>query len=110
MYNPSNCECECDKSCAVGEYLNYENCKRRKTLADKPIEECTENIKETNLVKINSRKCKHNSCVLYIVLLSLIITINIGIAVYFVYYKYINHNKQNFSKYDYVYQSKKLLI
>ena len=53
MYNPSNCVCECDKSCAVGEYLNYENCKLRKTLAGKPIEECTENIKETNLVKIN---------------------------------------------------------
>ena len=26
----SNCECECDKSCNVGEYLHYENCKCRK--------------------------------------------------------------------------------
>ena len=26
-WNPSNCECECDKSCNVGEYLDYENCK-----------------------------------------------------------------------------------
>ena len=25
--NPGNCECECDKSCDVGEYLDYENCK-----------------------------------------------------------------------------------
>ena len=24
--NPSICECECDKSCDVGEYLHYENC------------------------------------------------------------------------------------
>ena len=24
-WNPSNCECECDKSCNVGEYLDYEN-------------------------------------------------------------------------------------
>ena len=23
--NPSNCECECDKSCDVGEYLDYKN-------------------------------------------------------------------------------------
>ena len=23
IWNPSNCECECDKSCDVGEYLNY---------------------------------------------------------------------------------------
>ena len=27
IWNPSNCECECDKSCDVGEYLNYEKCK-----------------------------------------------------------------------------------
>ena len=26
IWNPSNCECECDKSCDVGEYLDYENC------------------------------------------------------------------------------------
>ena len=25
VWNPSNCECECDKSCDVGEYLDYEN-------------------------------------------------------------------------------------
>ena len=24
--NPSNRECECDKSCDVGEYLDYKNC------------------------------------------------------------------------------------
>ena len=23
IWNPRNCECECDKSCDVGEYLNY---------------------------------------------------------------------------------------
>ena len=23
IWNPSNCECECDKSCDVGEYLDY---------------------------------------------------------------------------------------
>ena len=25
IWNPSNCECECDKSCDVGEYSDYEN-------------------------------------------------------------------------------------
>ena len=30
FWNPSNCECECDKACDIGEYLNYENCKCRK--------------------------------------------------------------------------------
>ena len=32
IWNPSNCEFECDESCAVGEYLDYENCKFRKKL------------------------------------------------------------------------------
>ena len=31
---------------------------------------------------------------------------NTGIATYFVCYKYMNHNKENISKYDYVYQAK----
>ena len=26
------CECECDKSCDIGEYLYYKNCKCRKKL------------------------------------------------------------------------------
>ena len=36
----------------------------------------------------------------------MLFTINIGIATYFIYYKYINHNEENVSKYDYVYQRK----
>ena len=60
-----------------------------------------------SLVKINSTKCKRNSCILHIVLFSIFFKINIGIATYFVYYKYINHhNKENVSVYDYVYQRK----
>ena len=30
--NRSNCECECDKSCNVDDYLDYENCKHRKKI------------------------------------------------------------------------------
>ena len=25
IWNSNNCECECDKSCDVGEYLDYKN-------------------------------------------------------------------------------------
>ena len=42
IWNPSNCECECDKSCYVGEYLDYER---------SSAEECTENIDEVKIVK-----------------------------------------------------------
>ena len=48
-WNPSNYECEYDKSCDVGEYLDYKNCKYRKRLVDKLAEECSENIDEKEL-------------------------------------------------------------
>ena len=95
--NPSNCECEYDKSCDIGEYLDYENCKCRKRLIDKLVEECTENIEETKLVEKtsakNENKHKCSSCTLYIVLFSIIFTINIGISIYFTYF-YL-HLKKN---------------
>ena len=75
-------------------------------MVDKLIEECNENIEATILIKINSTKGKNNSCILYIVLFSIFFTINIGIAIYFIYYKYINHNEKNVFKHDYVYQRK----
>ena len=77
-------------------------------MIDKLVDECDANInEETNLVEINSKKCKHNSCILYIVLFSIFFTINVGIGAYFIYYKYTNLNKENVSKYyDYVYRTK----
>ena len=105
-WNPSNCECECDKSCDISEYLDYEKCKCKKRLVDKLVDECDGNIDETSLVKINSTKCKHNSCMLYIVLFSIFFIINVGIATYFIYYKYMNRSKENVSVYDYFYETK----
>ena len=45
-WNASNCKCECDKSCDVGKYLDYENCKHKKRLVNELVEECNENIYE----------------------------------------------------------------
>ena len=105
IWNPSNCECECDKSCDIGEYLDYENCKCRKRLVDKLVDECDENVNKIKMV--SESKNKFNSCILYIVLFSIFFTINVGIGAYFVSCKYMNRNKENVSKYyDYVYQTK----
>ena len=104
MWNPSNCECECDKSCDVGEYLDYKNCRGRKKLADKLVEECAESVKEVKIVSENKNKC--SSCILYTVLFSIFFTLTIGIGVYFVYYKYMNHNNENIPKYGYTYLAK----
>ena len=67
------------------------------------MDECDENIDdEVKILDNNENEC--NSCILYIVLFSIFFTINIGIPSYFLYYKYVNQNKENVSKCDYVYQ------
>ena len=79
-----------DKSCDIGEYLDYSKCKCRKKLVDKLIEECTESIDEVEITEItqaeNERKNKCSSCTLYIALFSIFFTISIGIAIYFAYF------------------------
>ena len=63
-WNPSTCECECDKSCDGDEYLDHENCKCRKRLVDKLVEECGENIDEAKLAEI--ALCEHvNECICF---------------------------------------------
>ena len=59
IQNPSNWECECDKSCYIGEYLDYEKCKCRKKLVDKLVEECTENVEDVKLAKLTSNENKN---------------------------------------------------
>ena len=63
-----------------------------KKLVDKLVVECTENIDEVKIAEVtltkNMRKC--SSCILHIVLFSIVFTINVGICTYFVYNKYMN--------------------
>ena len=49
IWNPSNCESECNKAYDVGEYLDHENCKCRKKLVDELVDECTETVEEVKL-------------------------------------------------------------
>ena len=63
-----------------------------KKLVDKLVVVCTENIDEVKIAEVtltkNMRKC--SSCILHIVLFSIVFTINVGICTYFVYNKYMN--------------------
>ena len=81
ILNPSNCEYECDKSCDIGEYLDYKNFRCKKRIIDKLVEECSENIygNETidvissnaiplNAIPLNVYKKVCNSSMVYIVL------------------------------------------
>ena len=89
------------------EYLNHRNCTCRKRLVDKLAEECNENIDEEKLSEIfeHGNKCIC-SYIVFIVSSVIVLKICIGISTYFVYYKYINRNKENVSVYDYVSQAK----
>ena len=50
IWNPSNCECKCNKSCDFSEYLDYKNCKWRKRLVKKLADECNEDIDEVKIL------------------------------------------------------------
>ena len=90
IWNPRNCECECNKSCDIGEYLNHKNCKCGQKVIDKLIEECSENIDENktlynetlDIISSSDNNKTSNSCIVYIVLFSLFLIINISMAIY----------------------------
>ena len=50
VLNPSNCNCACDKSCDIREYLDYKNCKCKRTIVGELVEECSKNIDENEMV------------------------------------------------------------
>ena len=103
IWNLINCECECDKSCDVGEYVDYANCKCRNRLVYKLVEECTENVDEVKITEITFFECNsvehknkcRSTCTIYVVLIVIVFTICIGIGTYFIYCKYMNNDKKN---------------
>ena len=102
IWNPSNCACECDKSCGIGQYLDYKNCVCRNSLVDKLIEECTnviygDTIYNETLTVASSNDCA--SCTPYIVLFTVFFSISVIISGGFVYFPWYK-NKQLDSKKD----------
>ena len=91
IWNPSNCECECDKSSDVGEYLDYKNCKCRKRLIDELVEGCSENIDEDEIIyngTLNNYENVCDTCTIYTVLIviSFIKKLRISVFIYFHWY------------------------
>ena len=98
IWNPSNFECEFDKSCDVGGYLDYKNCKCRRRLTDQLVKECSENIdgnemlyNETldaislNTIPLNVYKKVCNSCTIHIILFPVFFITSICISSVFIY-------------------------
>ena len=91
IWNPSNCDCECDKSCNVGEYLDYENRKCRKKLVDKLVGEYSENNDGNEIIynyTLNDYENVCNTCTIYIVLFVIFLIISIKISRVFIYFNW----------------------
>ena len=89
VWNPSSCDCECDKSCGIGEYLDYKSCVCRKTLVDKLVEECTSVTGENKIYNETLNTISSNefaSCTLYVVLFAVFLTTTVIIGSTFVYF------------------------
>ena len=97
IWNPSNCQCECNKSCGIGQYLDYKSCVCRNSLVDKLVEECTnvingDKIYNKTFTVTSSNDC--TSCTLYVVLFAVFLTTSVVISGVFVYYWYLKKNAQ----------------
>ena len=103
IWNPSNCDCEFDKSGDIGEYLNYKNCKCRKKIIDKLTEECSEDIDENkmfynetlNIISSSYNNKTSDSCIVYLVLLSVFLIINMSMTIYVSFFLYLKNKSTN---------------
>ena len=97
IWNPSDCSCACDKSCGIGEYLDYKNCVCRSSIVDKLIEKFTNVIDENKFYNETLSVTPSNtilsddfdSCTLYVVLFAVFLIASIIIGSSFIYYWYV---------------------
>ena len=90
IWNPSNCDYKCDKSCDVGEHLDYENCKCRKKLIDKLVEECNTEIDGNEMI-YNDYGSVCNSFTIYILFVIAFLII-VGISAFIYSYWYLKRS------------------
>ena len=79
-WNP--CECQCDKWCKPGQYLDHKNCVCKNRLIDRLIEECTSVINET---MINNKDSDNNNTLRNVFIGLFSVTVLIGIICFCVF-------------------------
>ena len=91
--NPSTCDCQCDKWCKSGQYLDNENCVCKNKLIGRLIEECARVINET--VINNKDSCNNNNTLqnVFIGLFSVAGLIGIICFCVFAYFKWFKGKK-----------------
>ena len=92
IWNPSNCACECDKLCDIGQYLDYKNCVCRKSIVGKLVQECINVIdgdttyNKTLSIDLNDCPSRTSYVVLFIVFLLMSVIVS-STFIYFHWYK-----------------------
>ena len=98
MWNPSTCECHCDRWCKTRQYLDHKNCVCKNKLVGRLIEKCTSIINETLITnKDNIDNCNTKQNV-FIVLFLVAVLIGIICFCVFAYFKWFK-GKKLFKKY-----------
>ena len=99
MWNPSICECQCDKWCKPGQYLDHKNCVCKNKLIGRVIEECTSVINET---MINNNKDNITNNNTYLILFIIFLIGSIMLLIGFIYY-YCRNNTNKRKLRDFIY-------
>ena len=84
MWNSSNCDCECKEACKIDEYLDIKNYLCEKSLFDKLVLACQDEILNTTEASFDDKKvtCKKNNCPIF--LISLVIIFLLSLTVVFI--------------------------
>ena len=97
MRNPSTCECQCDKWCKPGQYLDLKNCVCKNKLVGRLISECTCIINETTMNNDIDNNTARFNAITYVFIGLFLLTLVICFCVfpYFKWFKgkYTTNNK-----------------
>ena len=95
IWNPSVCICECNKYCDIYEYLDHKICICRRKMA--LTEKCEKkNINETlDIISSNDHNKTSDCCIVFIVLFSVFLIINISMAIYVYFFLYLKSKSSN---------------
>ena len=98
IWSPISYQCECDKSCGIGQYLDYKSCVCRNSLVNKLVEECTNVIDGNKIYNKTLNMTLSNDCAfctLYVVLFAVFLSTNIIIGGAFVYFYWYKKNQKD---------------
>ena len=99
MWNPSNCESQCDMWCKPGQYLDHKNCVCKNKLIGRIIEECTSIINETMINNKDNIDNDNTIANIFIGLFSIVMFAVIVCFCIFAYFKWIKSKKLFKNKY-----------